>query len=260
MSEARLVYEKRDGVAQIRFDNPSAYNALTHRMWCDLRDVCRQIAQDPSVRVVTFRGVGGKAFISGTDISGFVGFSSGRDGIEYERHIDECMAAVDALPVATIAIIEGWAVGGGLNIFSAADFRIATPDARFASPLGRTIGNCLSMSSCARIAGAIGVTTAKRMLLLGEVISAQEMMAKGVLYSIVEPARMDAAVEELCQRAAANAPLTTRASKEMIRRLSYGHLPNVDDLIEQVYGSEDFKRGVANFVAKNKSVPQWSGS
>ncbi|MBM0106648.1 enoyl-CoA hydratase/isomerase family protein [Steroidobacter sp. S1-65] len=260
MSEARLVYEKRDVVAHIRFDNPSAHNALTHQMWCDLRDVCRQIAQDPSVRVVTFRGVGGKAFISGTDISGFAGFTSGRDGIAYERHIDECMAAVDALPVTTIAIIEGWAVGGGLNIFSAADFRIATPDARFASPLGRTIANCLSISSCARIAGAIGVTMAKRMLLLGEVVSAQEMMTKGVLYSVVEPAAMDAAVDELCQRAAANAPLTTRASKEMMRRLSYANLPNVDDLIEQVYGSEDFKRGVANFVAKNKTVPQWRGS
>ena len=259
MSEGKLVYNKRGAVAQILFDNPAVYNALTHQMWEDLRDACRDIAKDPDIRVVTFRGVGGKAFISGTDISGFVDFTSGRDGIAYEKNIDECMAAVDALPMATIAIIEGWAVGGGLNIFSAADFRIATPNARFASPLGRTIGNCLSMSSCARIAGAIGVTTAKRMLLLGEIISAQEMMAKGVLYSVTEPAALDAAVAALCELATANAPLTTRASKEMIRRLTAANLPNVDDLIEQVYGSEDFRRGVQNFVARNKAVPQWSG-
>jgi enoyl-CoA hydratase/carnithine racemase len=260
MSEARLIYNKVGPVAQILFDNPSAHNALTHEMWCSLRDTCRQIAQDPSVRVVTFRGVGGKAFISGTDISGFSGFTSGSDGIAYERHIDECMAAVDALPMTTIAVIEGWAVGGGLNIFSAADFRIATPNARFASPLGRTIGNCLSMSSCARIAAAIGVATAKRMLLLGEVIAAQELLAKGVLYKVAEPAELDATVDALCQLAIPNAPLTTRASKEMIRRLAYANLPNVDDLIAQVYGSDDFKRGVQNFLAKNKSTPQWSGS
>ncbi|MET0532623.1 MAG: enoyl-CoA hydratase [Steroidobacter sp.] len=259
MSEARLVYEKSGAIARILFDNPSAHNALTHDMWCGLRDACRQIAQDPSVRVVTFRGVGGKAFISGTDISGFVGFESGRDGIEYERHIDECMAAVDALPVPSIAVIEGWAVGGGLNIFSAADFRIATPNARFGSPLGRTIGNCLSMSSCARIAGAIGVTAAKRMLLLGQFINAQEMLAQGVLYSIEEPDKLDAAVDALCQLAIPNAPLTTRASKEMIRRLSHANLPDVDDLIEQVYGSEDFKKGVRHFLDKNKTVPPWSG-
>lgn len=259
MSEARIIYDKRGPVAQIRFDNPSAHNALTHDMWCDLRDRCLEIAQDASVRIVTFRGVGGKAFISGTDISGFAGFTSGRDGIAYEHHIDECMAAVDALPMTTVAVIEGWAVGGGLNILSAADFRIATANARFASPLGRTIGNCLSMSSCARIAGAVGISTAKRMLLLGEVIPAQELLAKGVLYSVVEGAELDAAVDALCQLAIANAPLTTRASKEMIRRLSQANLPNVEDLIEQVYGSEDFRKGVQNFLARNKTVPQWSG-
>ena len=260
MSEAKLIYRKDGPIARVFFDNPTAHNALTHQMWSDLRDTCKQIAQDPSVRVVVFRGVGGKAFISGTDISGFAEFTSGRDGIVYERHIDECMAAVDALPVPSIAVIEGWAVGGGLNIFSAADFRIATPNARFGSPLGRTIANCLSMSSCARIADAIGTTMAKRMLLLGEFITAQEMLAKDVLHTIVDAAELDAAVDELCQRALPNAPLTTRASKEMMRRLRYANLPNIDDLIEQVYGSADFKQGVRHFLAKNKTIPQWSGS
>jgi enoyl-CoA hydratase/carnithine racemase len=260
MSEGKLLCEKIDAVARIQFDNPASHNALTHRMWCDLRDACREIAADTNVRVVTFRGVGGKAFISGTDISGFNGFKSGQDGIDYERHIDECMAAVDALPVPAIAVIDGWAVGGGLNIFSACDFRVATPSARFASPLGRTIGNCLSMRSCARIAAAIGTTMAKRMLLLGETITAAEMMEKGVLHVVVEPDGIDATVQALCERAIQNAPLTTRVSKEMLRRLTYANLPNVDDLIEQVYGSDDFKRGVSNFLAKSKSVPQWSGT
>jgi enoyl-CoA hydratase/carnithine racemase len=259
MSEGKLIYNKVGHAAHILFDHPAAYNALTHQMWCDLRDTCLRIATDPDVRVVIFRGVGGKAFISGTDISSFADFTSGQDGIDYERHIDECMAAVDALPVATIAVIEGWAVGGGLNIFSASDFRIATPTARFASPLGRTIGNCLSMSSCARIAAAIGVTTARRMLLLGETIAASELLDRGVLYGIAEPGELDKIVSELSERAAANAPLTTRASKEMIRRLTYANLPDVDDLISLVYGSEDFRRGVRNFLAKNKTLPEWSG-
>ena len=82
------------------------------------------------MRAVTFRGVGGKAFISGTDISGFVGFTSGRDGIDYERHIDECMAAVDALPMTTIAIIEGWAVGGEVGKADKAQVSAAVKAAR----------------------------------------------------------------------------------------------------------------------------------
>src|SRR5690606_20885326 len=123
------------------------------------------------------------------------------------------------------------------------DFRIATSDARFGSPIGRTLGNCLSALSLARIGGAIGVSIAKRMVLLGEVISAQELQSTGYLLKMVERDELDAAVEEVCARAAENAPLTTRATKETLRRMTLENLPDVEGIIEQVYGSADFKRG-----------------
>jgi len=259
MSAGRLVVTINGATAHIRFDNPAAYNALTHQMWLDLRDTCRTIAEDRAIRVVTFRGTGGKAFISGTDIAGFADFATGRDGVDYERGIDECMAAVDAIPATTIAIVEGWAVGGGLNISSACDFRLATPDARFGSPIGRTIGNCLSASSLARIGGALGVQIAKRMVLLGEIMSAADLLDSGFLLQVVEPAELDDVVGQLCRRAAENAPLTTRATKETIRRMRHANLPNIDDLIEQVYGSADFRRGVEAFLARTRKLPDWTG-
>jgi enoyl-CoA hydratase/carnithine racemase len=259
MSAGRLVVTSEGATAHVRFDNPAAYNALTHQMWLDLRDACRTIAEDRAIRVVTFRGTGGKAFISGTDIAGFADFGSGQDGIDYERGIDECMAAVDAIPATTIAIVEGWAVGGGLNISSACDFRLATPDARFGSPIGRTIGNCLSASSLARIAGALGMQIAKRMVLLGEIVPAADLLDSGFLLQVVEAAELDAAVGQLCRRAAENAPLTTRATKETIRRMGHANLPDVDDLIEQVYGSADFRRGVEAFLARTRKLPHWTG-
>lgn len=262
MSEGRVICERAGPIARVVFHNPAAHNALTHRMWGELRDLCLALAKDIAVRVVTFRGSGGKAFVSGTDISHFLGFSSGRDGIAYEREIDAAMAAIDALPMTTVAVIEGWAVGGGLNILSACDFRIATPDARIGSPLGRTIGNCLSMSSYARVAGAVGIPAAKRMILLGEMLTAPELLSSGVLYKVVEPTGLDAAVAELCERASANAPLTTRVTKEAIRRMTRATLPDIDALIELVYGSEDFKRGVRAFLEKKskKEPPDWTGS
>ncbi|MGC1303374.1 MAG: enoyl-CoA hydratase [Caulobacteraceae bacterium] len=259
MSGPRLVYEKDGAVARIVFDNPTAHNALTRRMWSDLRDACRDVAADRAVRVLTFRGAGGKAFVSGADISGFAGFTSGQDGVLYERHIDECMAAVDAVPVPTLAIVEGWAVGGGLNIASACDFRIATPSAKFGSPIGRTIANCLSMSSCARIAGAIGVQTSKRMLLLGEMIGAQELLDSGFMLKLVEPAGLDAAVAAFCEQARGNAPLTSWAVKTAVQRLRSANLPDLDDVIARVYGSADFKLGVARFLAKDRTPAAWSG-
>lgn len=260
MSEGRIVFERSGAAAHVRFENPGAHNALTSQMWLDLRDTARAIAADPSIRVTTFRGTGGKAFISGTDISKFADYTTGEQGVDYERGIDECMAAVDAIPCTTIAVVEGWAVGGGLNIASACDFRIATPDARFGSPIGRTIGNCLSAASVARIGGAVGVQMAKRMVLLGEFLTADQLFASGFLLKLVPPEALEQEVAELCARSAQNAPLTTRATKEMIRRMGMDRLPDVEDLIATVYGSADFRRGVADFLAKTKRVPDWTGA
>jgi enoyl-CoA hydratase/carnithine racemase len=258
-SPGRIVVERDGPAVHVRFDNPSAFNALTGEMWLALRDAARDIADDASVRVATFRGTGGKAFISGTDIAKFADYTDGRQGIDYEREIDECMAAVDAIPCTTIAVVEGWAVGGGLNIASSCDFRIATPDAKFGSPIGRTIGNCLSAASVARIGGAVGIQFAKRMVLLGEFLTADQLLASGFLLNIAERDGLDAEAASLCARAAANAPLTTRTTKATIRRMTYDALPDIEPLIAQVYGSADFRRGVADFLAKTKRVPDWTG-
>ncbi|MEG3149268.1 enoyl-CoA hydratase [Sphingomonas sp. ZT3P38] len=255
----QTILERDGAIAHVRFDNPAMHNALTHQMWVDLHDICVALAADPTVRVVTFRGTGGKAFISGTDISSFADFTSGEQGVDYEREIDVFMGAVDRIPATTIAIVDGWAVGGGINISCACDFRVATPNAKFGSPIGRTIGNCLSASSTARVGAAVGVQIAKRMVLLGEMISAQELLDSGFLYKVAEPAELDAVVAALVQRAAENAPLTTRTTKETIRRLTLDGLPDIQQLISDVYGSNDFRRGVHDFLAKTKQTPVWTG-
>ena len=260
MKQGRVICEREGVVARVLFSNPGAHNALTHEMWLELQDHCTRMADDSDIRVVVFRGEGGKAFVSGTDISGFASFSSGAEGLAYERGIDDCMEAVDALPMATIAVVDGWAVGGGLNIASACDFRLATPTARFGSPLGRTIGNCLSMSSYARIVSAIGAAAARRMLLLGEMLTAQELLDSGFLYRVVDSSQLENELKALCGLAAANAPLTTGVTKEALRRWRNGNLPSIDDLIELVYGSADFKLGVRHFLAGNRTPPDWSGS
>ena len=100
---------------------------------------------------------------------------------------------------------------------------------------------------------------AKRMVLLGELVPASELLASGFLHQMVEAHELDAAVNALSRRAAENAPLTTRATKEMLRRMRYANLPDVEDLIGMVYGSADFRRGVANFLSGNKTLPGWTG-
>lgn len=255
--EGRVVYEKDGNVARITFDNPPAHNALSRAMWQRLGDICAEIADDRSIRVVTFRGAGGKSFVSGNDISGFLSFESGKDGINYEREMDGFISAVESLPQPTVAIIEGWALGGGLGISLACDFRIATPNSKFGYPVGKTLGNCLSIKSYARLVAHVGVAHAKRILLYGEMPTAAEWHALGVVLAVVEKDQIDATAAEVVERLASMAPLTVQASKEAIRRLTHAAHPAFDDMIEMVYGSEDFRNGVRNFMEKK---PQnWLG-
>lgn len=256
-TEGRVVYEKDGNVARITFDNPSAHNALSRAMWQALGDRCEEIARDRTIRVVTFRGAGGKSFVSGNDISGFLSFESGKDGIAYEKEMDGFISAVESLPQPTVAIIEGWALGGGLGISLACDFRIATPNSKFGYPVGKTLGNCLSMKSYRRLVAHVGVAHAKRVLLYGDMPTAADWHALGVVLEVVERDQLDAKVTEVVERLASMAPLTVEASKEAIRRATYADLPPFEDMIEKVYGSEDFRNGVRKFMEKK---PQnWLG-
>jgi len=258
MSEGQIRYTREGDIGRIVFDNPNALNALTFDMWRELGRLCRELAADKSLRVVTLRGAGGKAFPAGTDITGFLNFASGEDGVAYEHEMDSYVSAVETLPMTTIAIVEGWAVGGGLALSFACDLRIATPDARFGSPLGRSIGNMLSAPGYTRLVSHLGVAQAKRLLLLGELIGAEELFALGQIHKIAPRDTLEEAVAAMCARAAENAPLTSRASKEAIYRLRTANTPDVDDLIRLVYGSSDFAMGVRNFL--DKKDRKWSGS
>ena len=252
------VHLRREGpVAHVTFDRPAARNAMTWPMYEALGAVCGRIAADPDVRVAVFRGAGGKAFVAGTDIAQFREFKSGEDGTRYEAVMERHLSAVEQLPIPTLAVVEGWAVGGGLAIATACDLRIATPGSRFGVPIARTLGNCLSVANIALIAAAFGLGRTKRMLLLAEMLDSDEALTAGFLTEIVPPERLDARVAEITARLAAHAPVTMRATKEAIRRLLHAGLPAGDDLIRECYGSEDFRIGVEAFVEKRE--PRWTG-
>lgn len=119
-----------NGIGAIVFDRPEARNAMTFAMYDALASICDQIAADRSLRVVTLRGAGGAAFVAGTDIEQFRAFSSPEDGVAYEAKIDARIGQLERLRLPTIAIVDGWAVGGGLLIAAACDLRIAAPAAR----------------------------------------------------------------------------------------------------------------------------------
>ncbi|WP_371347066.1 enoyl-CoA hydratase/isomerase family protein [Ancylobacter sp. IITR112] len=254
-AEGRVHLTRAGAVARLVFDRPAARNAMTWRMYEEMAQACTTLAADPTIRVVVLRGAGGKAFVAGTDIEQFRAFASGEDGIAYEAKVEHYMGLLEQLPVPTVAVVEGWAVGGGMAIANACDFRLATPGARFGVPIARTLGNCLSAANVQRLVATLGLGMVRRMLLAAETPMAEEMPDG---YVAIHPAEeLDAAVEALCGRLAGNAPLTLRTSKQMLLRLAHDPRPDDADLVQAVYGSADFREGVEAFLAKRPA--QWRG-
>jgi enoyl-CoA hydratase/carnithine racemase len=253
--EVTLVIEA--GVASVVFNRPQARNAMTWAMYEQLASIGQRLSTERSVRVAVFRGAGGQAFVAGTDIEQFAAFKTGEDGIAYEQQIEACIELLCGLSMPTVAVVEGWCVGGGLSIATACDFRLATPGSKFGVPIAKTLGNCLSIQNVARLRAVFGAQRVKRMLMLAEFIEADEALACGYLQAIPTPENMAAAALAMTQRLGALAPVTQRVSKAALERLTTHDLAASEDLIRAAYGSDDFHEGVAAFVAKRS--PVWSG-
>ena len=256
-SLAEVHLELRNGMALITFDHVAARNAMTAQMYQSLKTICQDLAKNSAVRVVILRGAGGKSFVSGSDIAQFASFTSGEDGIRYEEGIDDYLAPLAMLPIPTIAVIDGMAVGGGLAIASCCDFRISTPDARFGVPIAKTLGNCLSAGNVAWLAAHLGINIVKRILLLAELVTAPELLQQGYLLATYPAEELEHEANQLAERLMKLAPITQKSTKQTLTRIMKNNLPDCSDLIRECYGSDDFKNGVAAFL--DGKPPVWTG-
>lgn len=258
-TESDHVLVSRDGaVVTVTFNRPEARNAMTWGMYERLNQTCEEVDADDSVRVLVLKGAGGKAFVAGTDISQFSDFKGAEDGLRYERDGDQRTGRIARVKKPVIAMIQGFAVGGGLGIAAGADVRIATPDAKFGAPIARTLGNCLSMKAYARYLDLFGPSRLKEMIITARLLGADEALAAGFVHEVVAAEGIEARVQELARTIASHAPLTMWVTKEAVRRLQESRpLPDGDDLVATIYGSADFAEGVSAFVAKRP--PRWTG-
>jgi enoyl-CoA hydratase/carnithine racemase len=253
--------ERRDGgIAWVTVDRPEARNAMTVAMWARLREVATELDADAAVRVVVFTGAGDEAFVAGTDIAEFRAFTGADDGVAYEQRIDATIGALDAIRVPTIAAIAGACTGGGVSIASTCDLRIGAPNVRVGIPIARTLGNIVSLRNVARVAELIGLDAAKALLITGALLGAGDALRAGFLSEVVADApALHLRAQALAESIAGLAPLTVRASKEIVRRIRASRtLPDAEDLIRTCYGSNDFREGLTAFLDKRR--PDWTGS
>ena len=254
---AQVTVELRGKIAYVTFDHVAARNAMTVAMYESLKSICQDIAKNPDIRVAIFRGAGGKSFVSGSDIAQFTSFQDGEDGVRYEAAIHDYLNPLATLPIPTIAVIDGMAVGGGLAIATCCDFKIATPDAKFGVPIARTLGNCLYPGNIAWLVAHMGMNIVRRMLLLAEMIPASELKAQGYLLATYDADQLGQEADALAERLSKLAPITQKASKLIMARIITNQMPDCEDLIRETYGSTDFKNGVASFL--KGEPPVWTG-
>lgn len=254
-----ILYSVADGVGTITLNRPQARNALTFGMYERLAAICSDLPGHGAPKVLVFTGAGEKAFAAGTDISQFRAFSTPEDALGYEERIDRILTAIETCPIPTVAAISGAVTGGGASIACACDMRIATQDARFGFPVARTLGNCLSMSSYARLVNLLGAARVKDVVFTARLVEAEEGLRAGLYNEIVpDHAALMQRVQALASTIAGHAPLTLRATKQALQRLADAStLPAGDDLVVMCYMSEDFREGMEAFLGKRK--PAWKG-
>jgi enoyl-CoA hydratase/carnithine racemase len=255
MPQLRL--ERDGGLAFLVLDNPARLNALTSSMWAALPQLIAEAEADPAIRVILIKGAGGKAFSAGADISEFDTARTGDAAQIYDALNHAAFEALLGVSKPTVAMVEGFCLGGGLGIAACCDLRFANADATFAIPAARLglgyhprwVRTLLNLSSPASI---------KELLFTARRFSAEEALAMGLVNRVF---RADALAQEtraLAETIAANAPMTIRAAKaaidELTARPEGADIARLEALVRGCFESADYAEGRRAFAEKRKPV------
>ncbi|MFI7448692.1 enoyl-CoA hydratase/isomerase family protein [Nonomuraea sp. NPDC049714] len=239
-----IVEEAADRVVW-RLDRPEVRNAIDRELVTALHEACAAVEEEP--RVVLLTGTG-PAFAAGADISQL----RERDRDDALRGINsKIFDRIHRLPMPTVALVDGYALGGGAELAYACDFRIGTPRTRIGNP-ETDLGILAAAGAAWRLAELVGEPLAKEILLAGRVLTAEEARAAHLLNEVVEPEDLLAAGHRLADRINARAPLATRLTKAVFHAPRAAH-PFVDDLAQAVlFETEEKQARMTAFLDRRK--------
>jgi enoyl-CoA hydratase/carnithine racemase len=223
-------------------------------MWKGLGTVLEAFAADPDVRAIVLRGAGGRAFISGADISQFEERRSTTEkAAEYSAITEKAWGALSRAPKPVIAAIEGYCIGGGLAVAMKADIRIATAGSVFGVPAAR-LGIAYPTGSIRDLVNLVGPAEAKWILFTGRQIDAATALRLRLINEVVADGSLDLAVSALTATLSQNAPLSMRASKETVDQIGRGRIDEarLQELADACIESADFTEGRRAFMEKRK--------
>lgn len=253
-----LAHIDEAGIGWMVFNQPERRNALALEMWQAMGDILEQFEAEERVRLVVMRGAGGKAFVSGADISEF---DSKRSNAEQKASYGKIAARanhwLNHLSKPLLALIEGYCIGGGLATALAADIRIASSDATFGIPAAR-LGLGYEYGGLAKLARVVGPANARDIMLSARFLKAPEAAAMGLVHYVQSREDIEAFTLDYAQRLAANAPMTMAAAKAAVNAFERGgraeEVAQVEAMVNACFDSADYAEGRAAFQAKRPPV------
>jgi enoyl-CoA hydratase/carnithine racemase len=257
----KMLAARRDHVGVVTFNQPSKHNAVSVDMWGGLGEILDEFAADDTVRVVVVTGAGGRAFVSGADISQFEQQRNNADAQRaYDQQTSKGREKLTRFPKPTIAMIRGYCLGGGLAIAMQTDLRIATPDSQFGIPAAK-LGIAYGLEGLHNLVSLVGPANARMIMYTGERFGADEALRIGLVNRLVAADELENHVFDLAQTIANNAPLSVAASRLTIRQLLLDPQERDFDAVQRAsvaaFDSQDYREGRAAFLEKRK--PQFTG-
>jgi enoyl-CoA hydratase/carnithine racemase len=258
----KMLARKDGGVGYVIFNNPERRNAVSLDMWARTTEILADFERDDEVRVVVLTGAGGKAFVSGADVSRF---ESERSSLEatrvYNQTVEKANASIYEFPKPTIAMIRGYCIGGGLGLALCCDLRICSDNSKFAIPAAK-LGLGYGYPGVKRLTDVVGPAFAKEIFYTARQFDAEEARLMGIVNRVVLEAELEDYVKSYADTIAVNAPLTVKTAKyivnEAVKDESKRDLARCRELVEQCFASNDYTEGRRAFMEKRK--PAFTGT
>ncbi|MFL2764412.1 MAG: enoyl-CoA hydratase-related protein [Dehalococcoidia bacterium] len=262
MSTKNIKLSIENNIATIYFNRPDQHNVINYDGWLKLKNTVEQIQLDKNIKVLILRGEGNKSFSAGADIKEFsLSRNNSNQAKLYSQAFDGSMDAIEKLQIPTISMIQGFCIGGGCELSTATDIRIATENSKFGVPVAK-LGISIGYREMRRLVNLIGPGNTSYILLSGKILDAKEALNMGLITMIVNSSEIEKFTYNLAKNISKLAPLSHIQHKDILQKVLKD--PSLEKLTDneknfpfEIFDSHDFNLGRKAFISKK--TPKFKG-